>query len=171
MNKNVPSSELIIKPASFNDIPHIQEIAGKTWPVAYEPIIGKDQVEYMLGLFYSRPSLEDQMKNQHYFFLALLNYSPIGFVSFSHLDGEIYKLHKLYVLPHAQKSGAGRRLLETAETVAKSMGGEKLRLNVNRQNEARAFYERAGFTITGQEDIDIGNGYLMNDYVLEKELE
>jgi diamine N-acetyltransferase len=170
MNKNIPSSELIIRPASFNDISFIQQIAANTWPSAYEKLLGKQQVDYMLGLFYSRPSLEEQMKNHHHFFLALFNYLPVGFASFSNINDRTYKLQKLYVLPQVQKTGAGKKLLETVETVAKSMGAQKLQLNVNRQNDARNFYTKAGFKIIKEEDIDIGNGFYMNDYVMEKAL-
>lgn len=170
MNQHFPSGELEIRPASFNDISSIQIIANKTWPLTYEPIIGKDQVDYMLGLFYSAASLTGQMKNGHYFFLALRNYSPVGFASFSKVAENTYKLHKLYVSTEEQGGGTGRKLLDTVETVVKSMDGKKLILNVNRKNIAKGFYEKAGFTVSNEEDIDIGNGYFMNDYVMEKRL-
>jgi N-acetylglutamate synthase-like GNAT family acetyltransferase len=166
VNTNFPSSELVIRPASFNDIRYIQQIAATTWQSAYTPILGKEQIDYMLGKFYSTPSLEDQMKNKHHFFLALQDYLAVGFASFSHAGEKIYKLEKLYVLPDVQKTGAGKKLLETVETVAKSMGAEKLILNVNRKNKAKTFYEKNGFTVISEEDIDIGNGYSMNDYVM-----
>jgi diamine N-acetyltransferase len=170
MNNKLPSSELIIRPASFNDIQYIQNIVAKTWPATYKPILGKEQVDYMIGKFYSTPSLEEQMKNRHHFFLALNNYSPVGFASFSHTHAKTYKLHKLYVLPHIQKKGIGKRLLETVETVAKSIGGQVLQLNVNRHNKAKKYYEKNGFIVVKEEDIDIGNGYYINDYVMEKRL-
>lgn len=166
MNRNLPSSELVIRPASFNDIKYIQEIAAITWQPTYTPILSKDQVEYMLGKFYSTPSLEDQMKNKHYFFLALQSFAPVGFASFSHAGEKTYKLEKLYVLPETQKTGAGKKLLETVKTVAKSMGAETLILNVNRKNKAKAFYEKNGFAVIREEDIDIGSGYFMNDYIM-----
>jgi GNAT superfamily N-acetyltransferase len=166
MNNNIPSSELVIRPASFNDIKYVQQIADATWQQAYTPILSKDQIDYMLGKLYSTPSLEDQMKNNHYFFLALQNYTPVGFASFSHVGGKTYKLQKLYVLPNLQKTGAGKKLLETVETVAKSMGAEELILNVNRKNKAKTFYEKKGFKVIREEDIDIGNGYFMNDYIM-----
>jgi diamine N-acetyltransferase len=170
MNNHLPSSELIIRPASFNDIQYIQDIVAKTWPVTYTSILGKEQVDYMIGKFYSTPSLEEQMKNHHHFFLALNNYSPVGFASFSHAQAKTYKLQKLYVLPGLQKKGIGKMLLETVETVAKSMGGQILQLNVNRHNKAKKYYEKNGFMVVKEEDIDIGNGYYMNDYVMEKSL-
>ena len=170
MNTNLPSSGLVIRPASFNDIVYVQQIVSETWPVAYTAILGNDQVNYMIEKLYSTAALEEQMKNHHYFFLALQEYDPVGFASFSKVGKDIYKLQKLYVLPGLQKTGTGKALLKTVETVAKSMGATRLRLNVNRENVARKFYEKNNFTIIKEEDIDIGNGYFMNDYVMEKEL-
>lgn len=166
MNNNIPSSGLVIRPASFNDIKYIQQIAAATWQQTYTSILREDQINYMLGQLYSTPSLEEQLKNNNYFFLALQDYAPIGFAAFSYIEGKTYKLQKLYVLPHVQKTGAGKRLLQTVETVAKSMGAEELILNVNRKNKAKTFYEKNGFTVIREEDIDIGEGYFMNDYIM-----
>jgi ribosomal protein S18 acetylase RimI-like enzyme len=169
MNNHIPStSGVVIRPASFNDIPYIQDIAKETWPVAYGKILSNDQLQYMLGLLYSAPSLQQQIHDNHHFFLALDNYSPVGFASFSHIEQDVYKLQKLYVLPTVQKSGAGKKLLETVITTAQSMGAKQLLLNVNRNNNALSFYEKHGFKIIKEEDIDIDNGYFMNDYVMAK---
>jgi GNAT superfamily N-acetyltransferase len=170
MNKHLPSSGLIIRPASFTDVPFIRAIADKTWPASYEALLGKEQVEYMLDKLYNPLVLEDQIKKQHYFFLALKEYQHVGFCSFSNVEKDVYKLQKLYVLPSEQKTGLGKALLETVETVSKSMGAKKLQLNVNRKNIAKQFYERNGFIVIKEEDIDIGHGYFMNDYVMEKDL-
>lgn len=170
MNKHIPSSELTIRPASFTDIEFIQRIAEKTWPEAYEVLLGKEQLAYMLDKFYSTSALEEQMRNRHYFFLALKDYEALGFASFSQVEKEIYKLQKLYVLPTEQKTGAGKALMNTVETVAKSMGAKKLQLNVNRKNIAKSFYEKNGFIVIKNEDIDIGSGYFMNDFVMQKDL-
>lgn len=168
MNNHLASTALIIRPASFTDITTIQRIANVTWPAAYEALLGKEQVAYMLDKFYSTASLQDQIKNGHFFFLAFNNYQAVGFASFSRIENDIYKLQKLYVLPSVQKSRVGEALLQTVETVVKSMGAEKLCLNVNRQNVAKAFYEKNGFEVIRKEDVEIGQGYLMNDFVMQK---
>ena len=170
MNENLIDSELIIRSATFDNIPAIQNIVSQTWPVAYTGILGEEQVDYKLQQFYSMSSLTDQFKNNHYFFLALKENLPIGFASFSNVYHNIYKLQKLYVLPAEQKTGAGKALLQKVEKEAKNMGAAKLRLNVNRKNNAKNFYEKNGFAITRQEDINIGNGFFMNDYIMEKDL-
>jgi ribosomal protein S18 acetylase RimI-like enzyme len=170
MNNHLPGGELLVRPASFNDISFIQDIAAKTWPVAYSDILSHAQMHYMLGLFYSTTALQQQLSEHHYFYLALLNFKPVGFASFSATAPGTFKLQKLYLLPGQQKTGTGRLLLHTVEEVVKSMGGEKLQLNVNRANASISFYKRQGFAIVKEEDINIGQGYFMNDYVMEKAL-
>ena len=162
--------DTVIRPASFNDIPFIQEIARLTWPVAYKEILSPEQLEYMLDSFYSTESLHKQIENGHHFFIALKDFKPSGFAAFNHEGNQIYKLQKLYVNPNIQQSGIGRHLLQTVEKTAFSMGGKTMQLNVNRHNKATSFYEKNGYSITKEVDIPIGNGYFMNDYIMEKSL-
>ncbi len=124
----------------------------------------------MLDLFYNTASLTEQMQNKHIFLIASKDNETIGFASFSYLYNSIYKLQKLYVLPDKQQTGAGKALLQKVEEEAKSLGAAKLQLNVNRKNIAKAFYEKNAYTVIEQADINIGKGYLMNDYIMEKDL-
>ena len=159
-----------IRPATVADIPFIRQIAADTWPVAYGSILSKEQLDYMLEEMYSTKSLEAQMKEGHHFYLALLNDEPVGFAAFSKIEGSIYKLQKLYVLPTIQKTGMGLELLKTIESTALKTGCKRLQLNVNRNNNAKSFYERNNFEVIREEDIDIGSGYFMNDFIMEKVL-
>ena len=45
-----------------------------------------------------------------------------------------------------------------------------LRLQVNKRNKAKDFYEKIGFTVLYEFDFPIGNGYVMDDYLMEKKL-
>lgn len=170
MNKDLKKTGLAIRIATFDDIPLIQNIVSLTWPEAYVKILGEQQVDYMLRKFYSTAALTGQMKDKHIFLIAFLNNQSIAFASFSAVDQRIYKLQKLYVLHSEQKSGAGKAMLQTVEEKVKSLGATKLQLNVNRQNIAKAFYEKNGFAVIEETDIDIGNGYFMNDYIMQKDL-
>lgn len=164
--------ELIIRPADLEDINLIGYMAQQVWPVAYRDILQPEQLQYMLNLFYSPASLKKQMTvNHHQFLVAEHGSEPVGFASFSQQDDPVlYKLHKLYVLPGLQKKGIGKALLESVVDAVSAIDGKKLQLNVNRDNKARHFYEKHGFNIIGEEDIDIGSGYFMNDYVMERDI-
>jgi ribosomal protein S18 acetylase RimI-like enzyme len=79
-------------------------------------------------------------------------------------------LHKIYLLPQSQGKGAGKLLMETVEKRAVANGSKVISLNVNRFNKAQIFYRKHGFEIVGEEDIDIGRGYLMEDFKMEKKI-
>lgn len=151
-------------------IPQVQELAQLTWPVTYGPILPQEQLTYMLGLIYSTEALKAQMEKGHRFIIAKENNIPVGFAAYSVKDPSVspslFRLHKLYVDPGQQGKGIGRLLLQYIKDDIINSGATELELNVNRYNNARIFYERMGFTVMGEEDIDIGNGYFMNDYVM-----
>ena len=159
--------------ANIEDIPAIQKIAETTWWPTYEPIVGAEQVRYMLDRFYSAAIMSQQIaaKEQTYIILAE-NGIPVGFAAYSPRaeDPDIYKLHKLYCLPETQGKGYGKMLLQYVEQAVIDAGKHILELNVNRHNNALSFYKKMGFSNAYDEDIEIGNGFYMNDHVLRKQL-
>ena len=124
----------------------------------------------MLDLIYSEASLQKQMNDNHHFIIVHEGDQPVGFASYSETGPQIYKLHKIYVLPTQQGKGTGRFVIDQVVRTIKARGANRLQLNVNRNNKAKDFYEKLGFAAIGEENIDIGNGYFMNDYVMEKKL-
>ena len=159
-----------IKPAGVESIETIRHLAYETWPVAYGNILSSEQLKYMLEKFYSLSSLQHQISDLHHqFLLVSKNEKAIGFASFSPHDenATIFHLNKIYVLPGQQGQSIGKQLLDFVINEIRKCGGVAVQLNVNRNNKALHFYERQGFTIIREEDIDIGNGYFMNDYVME----
>ena len=158
-----------IRSATFSDLAVVHDLAHQIWPHAYGDILSHGQLKYMLEEIYSMSSLQNQLTAlQHNFILVLKDNIPVGFASFSpkEKNSTAYRLHKIYVLPEQQGTGTGKFLLAYVINSIKSLGGTSLELNINRYNKARFFYEKQGFTITGMEDIDIGRGYFMNDYVM-----
>lgn len=160
-----------IRHASQADIPDIQSIAHRTWPGAYGDILSAAQIEYMLDMMYSAAALAEQMgsKSQR-FAVAELDGLPVGFVSFEYdcVGDGVTKIHKLYVLPDAQGKRIGYDLVSYVQNRATAVVPRQhaITLNVNKFNRAKSFYERVGFKIVGEEDIDIGRGFLMEDFIL-----
>lgn len=163
-----------IRLAKEADIDIIRQLAFDIWPDAYGEILSPDQLSYMLNLIYSKEALLNQLKNlHHYFILIYQGETAVGFASYSPKtagNNETFRLHKLYVLPNQQGKGTGKALLNYIITDIKQSGAKMLELNVNRHNKALHFYNKIGFTISKEEDIDIGSGYFMNDYVMSYEL-
>jgi diamine N-acetyltransferase len=153
--------------ATHHDISRIQSVARITWPETFKGILTPEQIEYMLSWMYSYEALSKSIDDpRQSFWLFLEDGKTYGFAGIEHhYEGlKATKLHKIYVLPEAQGKKVGQRLIERVKEEARMAGSEELLLNVNRYNKATGFYEHLGFRITGEEDIDIGNGYRMEDY-------
>jgi ribosomal protein S18 acetylase RimI-like enzyme len=162
-----------IRPLAKEDLPKVQSIAHRTWPTTFANILSAEQIDYMLNWMYSLEMLESQLEKGHTFLLAEEEGKELGFagLELNYSEGPKAKLHKIYLLPEAQGKGAGKALiLEVAERARKS-GQKSLLLNVNKYNQkAIEFYNRIGFQEIYKEVIDIGNGYMMDDVVMELNL-
>jgi diamine N-acetyltransferase len=164
-------NDLIVRFADTDDINSIGFLAHQIWPATYGEIIAPAQLQYMLQMMYSPASLRNQMQQQHVFLIAELDEEPVGFASFSKIgEPGVFKLHKIYVSTSLQGKGLGKALLQAVLEEIQNLGATALQLNVNRNNKARDFYEKQGFAVLREEDIDIGHGYFMNDYVMERKI-
>ncbi|WP_142683300.1 GNAT family N-acetyltransferase [Chitinophaga polysaccharea] len=161
-----------IKAATVNDIPVIQELTEKIWRPTYQSILTPEQIEYMLDMMYSTASLNKQITELgHQFFILLDDNAPIGFAAYGTTDtAGIFKLHKIYLDGSYQGKGVGKFLLQQVADQVKDRGAHTLELDVNRFNKAKYFYEKQGFSVLKEKKTDIGNGYIMDDYVMRKPL-
>lgn len=147
----------------------LSALAHVIWHQHYTPIIGQAQVEYMLAGGYSETALKAQLDAGTRFTLARRGERFVGFAAVSP-DPETPTtawLDKLYVHIEARNLGLGRRLVERAAAQAGAFGAATLRLRVNRDNQQsiRA-YERIGFAVEREDIKDIGQGYVMDDYIM-----
>ncbi|MFV8341975.1 GNAT family N-acetyltransferase [Flavobacterium sp. XS2P39] len=164
---------ITIKEASIADLDTIQDIAYKSWPATYGTILSQEQIAYMLNLWYRSDVLIDNMTNKkHFFLLAFDGAVCLGFASYEHnyLNENSTRLHKIYLLPQAQGKGVGKLLISTVEDLARVNHSDFIALNVNKFNKAFTFYQKIGFEIVDEYDTEIGNGYLMEDYIMQKKL-
>jgi diamine N-acetyltransferase len=159
---------VVIRKAELADIPVIQRIAFKTWPNTFGEILSKPQLTYMLDLMYSETSLKEQINEKGHEFVIS---GADGFASFevNYRDNPVTKIHKIYILPTAQGQGVGKALFSHITAMSRACSNEKLTLNVNKYNQAAIlFYEKMGFKNVCTENIPIGNGFWMEDMVMEK---
>lgn len=167
-----PMETMSLRKAYEHDIPLIRDLAFRIWPGAYSHIISKEQIDYMLDMMYSEASLTEQMRKGNEFVIAYDGVEAVGFASVGMLETPgVFKLHKLYVLQSQHGRGTGRFLVDAIIKAVKSKGGTALQLNVNKHNAAVGFYEKMGFEKIQDMVLDIGNGYVMDDYVMEKKLQ
>lgn len=162
---------IITKVTTLEQLEIVRSLAYTIWPDTYGSILSDQQLTYMLDKIYAIPSLQQQQQNGQYFVLVEENGVYYGFASYqiNYMEGKT-KLHKIYVLPQTQGKGIGKFLLQYVEAVVGENKNESLLLNVNRFNKAIDFYKRQGFEVVGEENIDIGEGCLMEDYIMEKQI-
>lgn len=159
--------------ATQDDIWIIQALAKQIWPSTFKELMSAEQMAYMMNMMYSTISIRKQLEElNHNYFLLKENDEYLGYLSYevNYKEKPWTKIHKIYVLPSVQGNGIGRFLIESVAKIGQDNNCTELSLNVKRDNSALYFYEKMGFEIIGTEDIDIGNGYLMQDYVLNKKL-
>ena len=156
--------------ANKQDIPAIKKLAKHLWPVAFASILSAQQIDYMMEMMYSRASLENQMDEGHQYAIARKNNVDVGYVSYEidHNKTEQTKIHKLYISPHYQRHGIGKAMVDFVSQQAMQANNNAIFVNVNKYNtQAISFYNKHHFVLVKKEEIDIGNGFIMDDYVFE----
>ena len=153
---------------SESDLALIENIANTIWHEHYTPIIGTEQVKYMLDKFQSANTMQEQIDKGYQYFLINYNDNTVGYLSFEKRENALF-LSKIYLLKNERGKGIGRTAMEFVISAAKGLSCTKVSLTVNRfnQNSIRA-YESAGFEKKGELVQDIGNGFVMDDYLMEK---
>jgi diamine N-acetyltransferase len=154
------------------DIPVVQRLADLIWRQHYPGIITESQIDYMLARGYSTEALSAFLDTAGSgLAIAALPEGPVGFAAWYGCADRTTKLDKLYVLPAMHGRGVGRALIRHVEQAARDAGSRDLVLNVNKGNAASiAAYERCGFERRQEVVVDIGNGFVMDDYVMGKAL-
>jgi ribosomal protein S18 acetylase RimI-like enzyme len=157
---------------TLNELQHVQHIAHQTWPLTFKDILTPEQIQYMLEWMYNLDTLKQQFHEGQQFYAVKENDRFIGFtaIELHHPERENVKIHKLYVLPEFHGKGIGLALVDQVKVVALSEKMKTILLNVNRFNSAVSFYEKYGFRTVKEEVIDIGNGFVMDDFVMALEV-
>ncbi|MDD2235749.1 MAG: GNAT family N-acetyltransferase [Kiritimatiellae bacterium] len=161
---------LIFTPATPKETALIGDLAQRIWPGTFSAILPPGQVQFMLEWMYNSNRLTEEMTHlQVHYDLLFDGDNPIGYVSYGPgTNPDDLKLHKLYVLPEYQRHGVGHRAFVRVMDFAQSAGNRFIILQVNRHNEkAIAAYRKYGFRIREEAVTDIGNGFVMDDYILE----
>ena len=158
----------IIRNIDENELHIVTSLSHQIWPVAYREIITTAQIEYMLKTMYSEEALQNNLKDGHVFLIAEIDKTPIAYAGFQpHFPMlNTAKLHKLYVLPNLQGKNIGRQLFHEVQEQSRKAHCNHLILQVNRNNPAQFFYQKLGMYIQEEQVIDIGNGFVMDDYIM-----
>jgi len=169
----MPKPAVEIRSAHRDELPVVQRLAHVIWHAHYPGIITAEQIDYMLARGYAIDVLAEFLGGpDRGLELALADGDPTGFAAWYRMgDSAAAKLDKLYVLQLRQRRGLGGQLIARVVEKARAAGAATLILNVNKQNvQAIRAYERHGFAIREAVVVDIGNGFVMDDYVMTRAL-
>jgi diamine N-acetyltransferase len=146
----------------------VESLAREIWTEHYIRIIGQEQVDYMLERFQSREAIADQIKAGVLYFLMKEDDDYPGYLAVEPKGGELF-LSKIYVKASRRGSGLGKKAVQFAATLAKERNLDKIVLTVNKNNvNSIKAYEKIGFRNSGSIVQDIGSGFVMDDYKMEK---
>lgn len=162
-----------IVPALEADLPVVAALAGRIWRLHYPGIISEAQIDYMLARGYALDVLARFLREEGAgLVIARHAGEPVGFAAWCRSGTTATtKLDKLYVLPTLHRQGIGRRMIEHVAARARADGATTLVLNVNKRNAAAiAAYRRCAFVVREAIVVDIGEGHVMDDYVMARAL-
>jgi ribosomal protein S18 acetylase RimI-like enzyme len=154
-----------ITPIHSLELYRIREIANITWPISYKDMISLKQIDYMLESMYSDNQLNENIKNGREIYVFTHQKKDKGFIEIG-TELNIGRIEKCYIIPSEQGKGFGEKLIHFALKNFKKKGISSIQLNVNKNNPAISFYQKIGFKIQREIIKDIGNGFIMDDYLM-----
>ena len=160
--------ELFISLQTADELSRIRAIANDVWPKTFRDILSPEQIDYMMKMMYSPEVMEKELISGYTFDLLSIDGRDAGYMVYAPYDepGSM-KLHKLYLLEEYHGKGYGQKMLQHVIDAAEKRGFSAVILAVNKQNiKAQKAYKRFGFEHYKSVQIDIGNGFIMDDYWL-----
>jgi GNAT superfamily N-acetyltransferase len=158
---------MFIPATSYKQTAIVESLAREIWTEHYTPIIGGDQVAYMLAHFQSQQAITDQIRAGAQYFLIEENDEFIGYFAVEPKGKELL-LSKIYVKHARRGKGYGRKAVHFVGKLARERHLARIVLTVNKNNPSVNVYEKLGFKNTGALVQDIGGGFVMDDYKMEK---
>ncbi len=158
---------MVFEKLSLSDEGAVEEMSAIATAIVrehYDPILGKEQNDYMLKKFQSYDAIRGQLEQGYRYYFVGDKAHRLGFMAF-YPRGEAMYLSKLYLYKDERGKGYSRRMIDFVAAEARAEGISAIELNVNRFNGSVDIYEKLGFTRIRSEKIDIGSGYYMDDYV------
>ncbi len=168
-----PLPATVLAPLTQADFATVAALAREIWLAHYTTIISKEQIDYMLEGRFTPQNLARYLDAaDRWMHVLRVDGVAVGYLSYAlTATPREMKLEQLYLLPALHGRGLGRLMMERVETHARELGCDTIMLQVNKCNTTAArVYFASGFTVRSEVVIDIGRGYVMDDYLLEKKL-
>lgn len=162
----------LVKIQSNQQIQQVANLAKRIWQQHFTPIIGEQQVAYMLEKFQSADAIQQQIHQGASYFAAQANQNLLGYMALipDPAHNKVM-LSKLYVTQNERAKGIGKTLLNQAECFSQRLGLNHLWLTVNRHNsQTIQWYQAQGFVIVDEQKKAIGDGFIMDDFIMQKSI-
>ena len=154
------------KAKTISDFMLIEKLAYEIWYDRYDWMISKEQIEYMLNKFQRADVIEDDV-SRGYNYYTVNTEKAVGYLGVQKQDNKLF-LSKFYLKSETSGLGFGKQMFDFVEDCAIKSECNIIRLTVNKTNPAYKKYLSWGFKVVDNDVFDIGNGYVMDDYILEK---
>ncbi|MDD6489467.1 MAG: GNAT family N-acetyltransferase [Clostridia bacterium] len=161
--------------ATEKQIVEIEDAAKKVWHNYYKDIMSYEQIEYMLEKYQSKEAIYKQMSEGYIYYMLMSDNQLAGYLCVL-IQSDCVYLSRLYIKAEYRRQGLARRTIEYIDKFFSSPGSnlsyiKKIRLNVRRKNSfAINVYEHLGFHKVKSVDLDIGGGFVCNDYIMERKI-
>ena len=157
---------------SKQQIADIATLAKEIWQEHYLPIVGQAQINYMLKKFQNRQAITKQILNGYEYYSVVYDRHHVGYIAvIANVNNSSLMLSKIYVLKSKRGFGLGKKMLLFIETLCQQRNIQKIWLTVNKHNShSIEWYSQMGFTNIGPIVQDIGSGFVMDDFRMEKEI-
>ena len=163
-------SEVSLQKVSLNpeEIKDLSDFAASIWREYWTDVLPNGQAEYMIKKFQSAEAMKEQMEHDNYsYFYIMSDGKRAGYTGLSLRDGELF-LSKLYVLKEFRHRKIATRVFPLIVDFAVRNGRKRIVLTVNKGNiNAINAYKKLNFREIDAVVTDIGNGYVMDDYIME----
>ena len=153
--------------ATYSDLEKLEQMACFIWRESYTQLLGENQVEYMLGRFQNAAAFRQQMSENYVYRILYDDGEMIGYIASLSEGGRIF-LSKLYLKNAYHGRGLGKLMIE--DVIGLYPEARAIWLTVNKHNPSYYIYGHLGFKTVDSVCTDIGEGYFMDDYVMQREL-
>ena len=150
-----------------NDFRQLEPFAASIWEQHYTPIIGADQVTFMLNKYQSAQAMFDQFSAGYKYVVVICGDQKAGYFAYvSKAEKEVF-ISKLYIHKDFRRRGLGRHILDFIAKETRALGCAAMTLSVNKDNSnSIQFYVAYGFQTIKAQKVAIGKGFYMDDYVM-----
>ncbi len=146
------------------DIKGLALLASEIWHEYWPCILTSEQIDYMVDKFQSENAIINQIENENYtYYFLKVDEKTAGYTGVSDCKDYLF-LSKLYIKKEFRHKGLGKKAFEEI----KKLGFNRIQLTVNKYNKNTIdAYLKYGFKIIDKAVTDIGNGFVMDDYIME----